>query len=363
MKKLQLTFLIAAALCVLSILASSLAIGAMASKLNSQTAAERWSGDGSSVAQLSAFISPEAGVARSDIERGFTKSVEQELVNASISAADDDARLFAYSYSSEGSATLSRLNEYGRTVKSGVSARVVACGADFFIFHPLKMLSGHYFSTTDILNDFVVIDNDLAWQFFGSSDVVGRTLKINGRDCYISGVCESGRDGEYSEFYGDTPRIYVSYSFAGEILGELPVTTVETVMTAPVGGFAMQIFESALGADKNYTEYIENSARFDDDSLRALLGDYNSRGVRTKPVAYPYWENAAVKLTDAAALVYLFKLVPIVLLALILAAEVVIIYTKRRAIVGAVRDRISTALRNRRQNKRAKARKKGEVSA
>lgn len=363
MKKLQITVAVTALICCASILVSTLIIGAMSVRLQSQTVSERWSADGTKMAQLSAFVSPEAELSAETLERSFTASLDSALVGASISPANEEARIYAVGYSAEGSVTLSRTGEYGKTLKSGVSATVVACGADYFLFHPLTMLSGWYFSTTDILNDCVIIDNDLAWQFFGSADVVGQMLKINGRECYISGVCESGAAGDYSEFYGDIPRMYVPYSFAEELLGSLPVTVVELVMPDPVGGFAMEMFEDNLSVDEELCEYVENSARFEDEYLRERLLSVASRGVRTKPVAYPYFENTAIKLSDAAANVYIFKLVPIIILILSAALELIILYVKRKAIFGAVRARISRFLRDRRQNKQRKIQKTTDINS
>ncbi len=357
MKKLQLTLAILALICLVSILVSTLVIGAMREKLSSQTVVGRWSADDTAMAQLSAFVSPEAGLRSEAVQRSFTASLDAALVNASISPANEDSRIYAYAYSAEGSVTLSRTGEYGKTLKGGVSATLVACGADYFLFHPQNILSGWYFSTTDILNDCVVIDNDLAWQFFGSPYVVGQMLKINGSECYISGVCENGASGDYSEFYGDVPRIYVPYSFAEELLGEIYVEAVELVAPNPVGGFAMDMFKKALPADEELTEYIENSARFEDEYLRERLLGTASRGVRLKPVSYPYFENTAIKLSDRAAMVYLLKLIPIIILVLIAAFEIILLYVKRGAIFNATFGRIRRIVRDRRQNKRHRAEK------
>lgn len=363
MKKLQITLIVCSLLCAVSILVSTVIISSLAGRLDSQTAYERWSADGTAMAQLSAFISPEAGLTSNAVEHSFTSALDSALVNASISPASEDSRIYAFAYSAEGSVTMSRTGEFGKTLKGGVSARVVACGADYFLFHPQKMLSGWYFSTTDILNDCVVIDNDLAWQFFGSADVVGQMLKINGRECYISGVCENGESGDYAEFYGDVPRIFVPYSFAEELLGSLSVTVVELTSPNPVGGFAMEMFKGALPANEALCEYVENSERFEDEYLRGRLLGTASRGVRTKPVAYPYYENTAIKLQDRAANVYIFKLIPTVLLVLVAAFEIILVYIKRKAIIGAMLARISRFVRDRRQNKRhraAKINQKGE---
>ncbi len=355
MKRFQIAAAIIAILCAISFGASALIIGGMAGKLASQTAAQRWAGDDTKLAQISAFISPEEGLRADALERSLPTGIDSGLTEWSIAPANDSARIYAYAYSAEGDVSMMRVGDYGKVVKSGVSARAVACGKDFFLFHPLKLLSGHYFSTTDTLNDYVIIDNDLAWQFFGSADVVGRELVIGSRVVYISGVCESGSDGDYAEFYGEKPRVFLPYSLAEELLGSLPITTVEIVLPDPITNFAMGLFQENLGVSENYVEFIENSARFSDTYLLDLLTNSASRGIRLKPVAYPYWENTAVLLTNAAATVFLFKLLPIVIIALLIAAEIVLLYIMRKKIIRYFGDKLQRAKRSFQQNRRKKS--------
>lgn len=332
----------------------TLIIGGVASKLESQQVVSRWVSDDSKYAQLSAFLSPLAKKSGDDIDGSLASAIDSAMVAASISPADEDARLYAYAYSGEADVTLSmRSPETGMTMKSGVKATALGVGADFFLFHPLKMLSGQYFNAAErVLNDQVIIDNDLAWQFFGSPDVVGRELLIGKKSVYIAGVCEV--DGDYAEFYGEQPRIFMSYSLLSTLKSDLCVTAVEVVMPDPVTDFASGILEDNIGVSEAYVEIVENSARFTDSSLRARLGDFAGRSVRTKLVVYPYWENTAVKLTDAAALLYIGKLVPLVVVIGLLVIEVVLIYVKRRAIAEAIAERVRRAWRSHQQNKRHK---------
>lgn len=46
------------------------------------------------------------------------------------------------------------------------------------MFHPLKLITGSYFSGNDLMQDYCIIDQDAAWQLFGSNDVVGMTVYI-----------------------------------------------------------------------------------------------------------------------------------------------------------------------------------------
>lgn len=336
MKRFQIILAVIAAACIVSLLVSSAVIGVMAASLPSQNAVSRWAGDGTPTAQISAFLTDNAELSSEDLRRGLTAKLDSALTEASISPPNEGARLYALGYSTEAVGSITYVDQNGKKVGGAVSVTVTACGGDFFIFNPPELLSGYYFNTEDILNDCVVIDNDIAWQIFGSHDVVGRVIKLNGRDCYISGVAECGRDGKYSDFYGDKPRIFVSYSLAEELCGSLPVRTVMIMLPDPVGGFAMDMFKGALSVPETEVEYVENSLRFSDGYLGELLSDFSERSVRTTNVSFPYYENTARVLNDKAAVVYIFKLVPICILVGIAVLEVAFVYINRKRIFNAI---------------------------
>ena len=207
MKKFQITAGILAGISIILIGVFSLILNSIAGKLDSQQVCERWAVDGTNYAQISAFISPYAGFDDSSADRSLVTALDNALTTASITAANENASLYTYAYSSETDVSLSYQSpETGQITKSGVTASALGVGGDFFIFHPLKMMSGQYFDATDtILNDLIIIDENIAWQFFGSYDVEGFELIVNGKRCFIAGVCEV--DENYSKFYGDGGRI------------------------------------------------------------------------------------------------------------------------------------------------------------
>ena len=361
MKKFQITAGILALVSLLMIGIFTLVQNSLGSRLDDQSVTERWAADGTRYAQLSAFISPSAGVDEDSVRHSMTSSLDSAYVEASIDA-NENARLYAYSYSGETTVSVSKINqETGMTAKSGVTATAAGVGGDFFIFHRLKLLSGSYIDTNDlVLNDTIIMDNNLAWQFFGSPDVVGQSLVINGKTCYISGVCEPEK--AYEEFYGENPRIYMSYSLLNELVG-LNVTCVETCMPDPVKNFAADILKKSLNAPENQIEIIENSARFTDSGLFERLKTFSERSVRTKLVAYPYWENAAVILVDRAAILYVGKLVPIALLVLLAVIELVLAYRNRKRFFGFVGRKFTAWWDRIEQDHRRKVREKLEAKA
>ena len=72
-----------------------------------------------------------------------------------------------------------------------VTVTAVGAGGNYFLFHPLTLLSGGYISDEDYMADRVVLDAQTAFNLFGSSDVAGMEVTINGRTFPIAGVVQS----------------------------------------------------------------------------------------------------------------------------------------------------------------------------
>lgn len=75
-----------------------------------------------------------------------------------------------------------------------MTVTAVGAGGNYFLFHPLTLLSGGYISDEDYMADRVVLDAQTAFNLFGSSDVAGMEVTINGRTFPIAGVVQSESD-------------------------------------------------------------------------------------------------------------------------------------------------------------------------
>ncbi len=368
MKKFQISAGIITAVCVILIIVFGLVQTGLSRKLDCQQVVSRWAADGTRYAQLTAVISPYAGFDESMAAGSVPSSIDSALTGASISSSSENegARLYAYAYSAETDVTLSREDpENGKAVKSGIRATATGVGKDFFVFHRLKMLSGQYFNTDDkIYTEQCIIDNNLAWQLFGSYDVAGREIEVNGVTFNISGVCEV--DPDYKQFYGENGRMFLIYSTLKSVTvgsdGDLPITCFEICMPDPVTNFAKDAVAKAVSVDETEYELIENSARFTDRGLLANLKTSAERSVRQKLVVYPYWENTATILADKAAGLYVFKFVPIVIICLLAVTEVVLFYINRKKIFTAAVDAVKRWWKDYRYShpKKTKKLKKGE---
>ncbi|MBQ5359470.1 MAG: ABC transporter permease, partial [Lachnospiraceae bacterium] len=320
------------------------AIGALknhfAASLYDQREGERW-GLGGGAAQISCFYGsgqtlkeeeiPELNYQLEEILKG--RSVSQETLGV-----PETARLFALGYSGLGQVEITGGD---RTF----TVNAVGAGGDFFLFHPVRLLSGSYFSGEDLMKDRILIDEETAWTLFGSPDCVGKSLDIGGVPHYISGVYRreddsltrkagSARSLVYISFdslsryssggfvtaaYSETSAVREDYGLSEEGSGgsdagdgspssseeeTAGITCLETVLPNPVDGFALGIMKEVLGSGSGMT-MVDNTARYRDEALLDLFLGFTSRGMQTKGISYPFWENRARAWENILSLVFM----------------------------------------------------------
>lgn len=149
--------------------------------LPDQNAAARWSKN-HDVAQISIFFTEDQKITEDSVKELAWK-LTQALTEQAIGKDEkkSSGRELVMAYSAEGQITLNRA---GKTL----TVNAVGVGGDFFLFHPLTLLSGQYLNTSLDMKDGIVLDEDTAWQLFGSSNIVGQTVEIGGLPFYIRGV-------------------------------------------------------------------------------------------------------------------------------------------------------------------------------
>lgn len=268
---------------------------------DSQTMAGRWS-EKKDVAQVSCFFSVNAGITEDRIIE-FEHSIDSALINASVVQESENpgARLWADAYSADGKITLS-------SDKSFLDADAIGIGGDFFLFHPLKLLSGSYFSGNDLMQDYCIIDQDAAWQLFGSNNVAGMTVNIGGVTHIVAGVVERP-EGRLVEAAGlDSTLVYVSYQTLKELGRCNGINHYEIVMPDPVTGFAENLIREKLGTSEKETEVVENTSRYSFLSRLKLIPGFGTRSMNGKAIIYPYWENVARGYEDILAVITLFQM-------------------------------------------------------
>lgn len=278
--------------------------GYLANALSDQNMAERWSEDGG-VAQVSCFFSKDANVTEDTLQE-FEHNLDSYLLESSITVESENpgARLWTSAYSAEGKITLS--TDYG-----SMEADALGIGGDFFLFHPYKLLYGAYFSGNDVNQDYCVIDEDAAWQLFGSNDVAGMMVTIGGRPHIVTGVIER-QEGRLWEAAGlDTTRVYVSLSTLQDYGTCHGVNHYEIMMPNPVKEFAFNYVQEKLGANERETEVLENTSRFSLLNRLKVIKAFGTRSMNGKSIIYPYWENVARGYEDIIGLLTVFMLVAV----------------------------------------------------
>ncbi len=273
----------------------------MAGRLEDQKMAGRWSDDGD-VSQISCFFSREAAMTENDLI-GFEHELDAALEEASIvnDSENAQARLWADAYSAPG-----RISISSERATAEVSA--IGVGGDFFLFHPMELLEGSYFSGSDLMQDHIVVDEDVAWQLFGSNDVDGQIVTIGGRPHIISGVIRR-EDGRMAKEAGLSASIaYVSYSTLDELGTNYGLNTYELVMPNPVSGYARTYVAEHIGVDENEVEVVENTTRYSLLSRLKLLAQFGTRSMNGRAIIYPYWENLARGYEDILTLLLVLTL-------------------------------------------------------
>ena len=268
----------------------------LSGKQDSQNMAERWGSQGS-YAQVSCFFSVNAGMTEDRIQE-FEHTIDSALVDAAVVQESENpgARLWADAYSADGKITVS-------SDRGSVTGDAIGIGGDFFLFHPLKLLYGAYFSGNDLMQDYCVIDEDAAWQLFGSPDVAGMTVYISGVPHMITGVVERP-DGRLEKAAGlDSTMIYVSYQTLAAYGTNNGINHYEIVMPDPVSHFAYKYVKEKLGSEEKEVEVVENSDRYSLLSRLKLIPAFGTRSMNGKAIIYPYWENVAKGYEDILALI------------------------------------------------------------
>lgn len=281
----------------------------IANGLYDQQAAKRWSSDGGS-AQISCFYPINYEGLDDYYFLNLEHTIETALNDASLQAENENARQFVDAYSVTGTITLQ--SDYGMT-----TVQAVGVAGDFFFFHPLALYSGNYIGGDMLMQDGVIIDEDAAWQLFGSNDVTDMNIDISGIPYHIAGV--TNRDeGHYKEAAGLSKSVcYVSLETLlqyGTINGSY---TYELAMPDPVSDFAMTTVNTALNQQEEIIEVVENSRRYDVYPLLLTVKDFGVRSMSSSGIVYPYWENIARAYEDVFALCLFIKLIVLIVVVIL----------------------------------------------
>jgi len=266
--------------------------------LTSQQAAGRWGGDVGRFAQVTVFLPEYAGLSQGIVD-GLISNTWGALITEGLQP-DTPAGTPTFAYSAEG-----LLEGVSSPYRGPVNVYATGVGGNFFLFHPVPLLSGAYLPYESINRDMIVIGETLAWQLFGATDVAGMELIIGGLPFVISGVYRPLQNFASRAAYGESFHLFLYYSAMADVLGWAPITTVEAVLPNPISGVAEDIFESALEAvnvDEDDFILVNNTDRYTVFALWDVFRDFGQRSMYRTGLRLPHWENAARMVEDFAAL-------------------------------------------------------------
>ncbi|MGN0552864.1 MAG: ABC transporter permease, partial [Oscillospiraceae bacterium] len=303
----------------------------IAGRLASQNAVSGWQGaDDSRFDQLSVFISDGSGFDLNEVRR-MRADLDKKLTENSLAAEKEGARIYFDGFScSEMKLNITTMSE---SYAPNVEANAIVTGGDYFMFHPLELLSGCYYSDDDLMQDRVVIDETLAWQLFGSSNVSGMAVSIGGKIYNVAGVVKAEQDKASQYLLGSKPYMYISYGGI-KLIQEAPeITCYEAVLPSPVKGLAKTMMTEVLSVPEEEYTLVVNSGRYSITNIFKAAFDGGKRAVVDKAVVYPYWENAARITEENAADVLIAMTVLLCVPIITVLYFVVLLFIKRKAIL------------------------------
>ncbi len=290
------------------------------SSLDSQNMAQRWSPDGTEFAQISVFF-PDSSSKNYNVREAelLHECIENKMKQDSHKSKNEEADIFTDAYSSVISkSSVSIKDDYSFETQIGV----MGVGGEFFLFHPLELLSGNYIYVDELRNDRVVLDEEAAWKLFYSTNVIGMKVYINGVEAEVAGVVRHEDNKHVNEIYPEQSLIYVHYSLLEQIGASTSLSAYEAVLPNPVDNYAKNIFLENYGVDttsevtdgKNPEDIldmviIDNTKRYSASNLYAGLKKFGKNSAVSRPIAYPYWENAARNLNTWLTLLFLLLLI------------------------------------------------------
>ena len=267
---------------VLSFCGWLLAYHLLAGRLLHEDIASVWAGESDiRYSQVSCFLPVNSTLDEAAIATFRTK-VEEKLLEASMEA-EDGKSLYVDAYSAETTLTL-------KNGSNSATVKALGVGGDYFFFHSLYLQDGSYLTVWDLMQDRVVLDENTAWNLFGSFDVAGMQVTINNQPYLVAGVVSHNHDRSSQLAEADSPAVvYVDYSVIAETS---PITCYEIVMPDPISEFAYTVVEESFPLG-DHGQLLENSTRFQVGRITKLLFSYGKRLMIDDGVAYPTWENAA----------------------------------------------------------------------
>lgn len=261
-------------------------ISGIKANYSSDSAKQLWDNDVYKYSQISVYMNKADGMDIMGIY-SLRKSIESKLTENSVKADKDcenTGRLWLDSSCGEEAITV--------TGTMG-SCDVIATGTfgDYFIFHPIELVSGSYYSDDDVNFDRIILDKDSSWQLFGALDTAGMTVTINNKYYKVAAVVETPEDKSDKAAYGNSPRVYMPFEALAQINSSARMNVYEVCLPEIVDGFAKGIVTDVIPSAADRGIIVDQSDRFDLITLFKGFQNISEDVMITKPISYPWFEN------------------------------------------------------------------------
>ena len=303
----------------------------IAANVPDQTSCFVWGGE--DYAQISCYTSRINGFTVDELMR-FEHDLNQTLKS---SGEENEASLWTDAYSGRGVLTVTNRN-------TSVEGTAYGVGNNFFVFHPLQLLNGSYIDTKNVMKDYILLDEEAAWRLFGSSDVAGMYVYINGEPHVVSGVYRRP-EGRLNTASGNGEiTFYISYEALMKYNRNAAITSYEVIMENPVKQYAYNYVKNYFQPDDSMQEnaaafadevnreikIIENSDRYSIKNKWEILKNFGIYSMKLDEIIYPFWENIAAAYGSIVALLFFVQILGGIVIFLCAAGMLVRIHRFRK---------------------------------
>ena len=196
----------------------------------------------------------------------------------------------------------------GMTSIKTTDATATVYFGSWFGLHPTVPQRGGFVDAGETGQGYCVIDEYTAARLFGSVDVCGLDITVNGQMYTVTAVVPADR-GTYSGYYGYTPRVWLLYNSPAMLSARLTFTSLEAVLPSTTTGRARSIFlEAAKSYYDDEGEVVENTGRYTPARLYQKVKGLTKMAV-AEGDTYPYYENISRIRETKCAMILVFEAV------------------------------------------------------
>lgn len=287
-----------------AIIAISVDGHSIASSQKYNYAAERWSQEKGGYTQISCYFANDSGFTFENVDT-VRNTIAASMTNFGVNLNETVLPDSYYAQLGKHTVTCDR--------NASSQAEITAAGGRFFMFRSFNLLKGAHFGENDIMRDSIVIDRSLAFKLYGSENVIGFAVYINGVKFIIAGVIADPQTKYEKECAGDIPHAYIPYQEADKLYdkAEVPqkLNCYECILPELVDDLAYNTVESAI--TENYKDkhtIVKNTDRFSSKVRLKQIKSMNRSLVMDRAIELPYWENASRMAEYDISVLYMIRM-------------------------------------------------------